>query len=254
MATLLTGFLQGLGLTLAIVGAFAFWAALACAAWMLFLLMLRQAAAAVRKPEPKAQQVVTPPAPFQRRFRRVARHNRFITGVQKKSVAKPVSTATGLALFIVFLTLLCINGWGCASQPPPDHVSIQPGFSEAETTVIRSALDAWCEAVGWCPPDAIWVDRGRIELVDHIDQGDAPKLCSPGKTCQVSAENDGDNVNVLRDRHVRDLDTLWIEVAHEIGHYCTGHTATGLMSAVHDDGEPLVIDDVAIAAWRAGCP
>lgn len=253
MATLLTGFLQGLGLTLAIVGAFAFWAALACAAWMLFLLMLRQAAAAVRKPEPKAQQVVTPPAPFQRRFRRVARHNRFITGVQKKSV-KPVSTATGLALFIVFLTLLCINGWGCASQPPPDHVSIQPGFSEAETTVIRSALDAWCEAVGWCPPDAIWVDRGRIELVDHIDQGDAPKLCSPGKTCQVSAENDGDNVNVLRDRHVRDLDTLWIEVAHEIGHYCTGHTATGLMSAVHDDGEPLVIDDVAIAAWRAGCP
>lgn len=143
---------------------------------------------------------------------------------------------------------------GCGTPPPPDHVSIQPGFSESETTVIRSALDAWCDAVGWCPSDAIWVDRGRIELVDHIDQGDAPKLCSTGKTCQVSAENDGDNVNVLRDRHVRDLDTLWIEVAHEIGHYCTGHTATGLMAAVHDAGEPLVIDDVAVAAWRAGCP
>lgn len=81
--------------------------------------------------------------------------------------------------------------------------------------------------------------------------------CPPGATCEVEGHNDGDTVRILREGEAHstlDLDRLWIIVAHEAGHFCKhGHTATGLMSAVHNPGEPLVIDDVAIAAWRGGC-
>jgi hypothetical protein len=156
-------------------------------------------------------------------------------------------------LALLALLLLCVNGWGCA-QSPPEHFSIDPDFSEQERAVILDVLASWCDAAGYCPTEATWSERGRFELVDKLSQKGMGK-CPEGTTCVVPARNRNDNVLVARVRpSTEDLDLFWTEMAHEVGHYCTEHTASGLMKDYHEQGEPLVVDAVAVAAWHDGCP
>lgn len=153
---------------------------------------------------------------------------------------------------------LSINGWGCAEWPndPPDFFVIDSEFPEPQREVIRAAFDAWCDAEGYCPEEALWADRGRVMLVDDLPEGDhARRNCPEGRTCLTSGTNKGgDNVVIARERaRSEDLSALWVVVAHEIGHYCTDHTDKGLMAATQ--GEPVFeIDETARRAWRAGCP
>jgi hypothetical protein len=153
---------------------------------------------------------------------------------------------------IVLALALCL---GCAEWPddPPDNYSISDGFTTGEADTIRAAVAAWCDATGHCPVEALWAERGRFELVDHIDMRIE---CPVGVPCQVSAYNDSDVVHVARDRHhPYDLALLYTIVAHEWGHYCARHTAHGLMAAIHSVRDvAMAVDDEAVAAWRAGCP
>ena len=141
---------------------------------------------------------------------------------------------------------------GCGPQPPPDHISISSDFSTPEAETIRSAIDDWCDAVGWCPLEVIRAERGRVLLLDDLPER---KPCPVGTTCSTAANNDGDTIKVARNRMAaEDMTQLWVAVAHEIGHYCIrGHTGTGLMAEYHRIGDPVEIDQVAINAWRAGC-
>lgn len=153
------------------------------------------------------------------------------------------------ALMIIAALILVACG-----RTPPEAISFDPELSQAQVEIARDAVDAWCDAVGWCPQESTWTDSGRFIVVGHIDQGAASRKCPPGAKCEVSAQNTGGNVDILRGNQADEGDRFWILVAHEIGHYCVeGHTKTGLMSAVHDSGEPLTIDPVAAQAWREGC-
>jgi hypothetical protein len=149
------------------------------------------------------------------------------------------------ALVILFLILLFS---GCGGGPP-DSISISSEFTAEQQEVIRSAVDGWCDAVGWCPEETLDSDRGRISLVDDLPEADY--ACDG---CMTYAANDGDNIRVVRNPVVLDdLSSFWITIAHELGHYCTGHTGTGLMAAVHSFNEVPSIDQVANNAWHKGC-
>lgn len=154
---------------------------------------------------------------------------------------------------LLALSLVCC-GW---PNDPPDFFVIDSEFPEEQHEAIRAAFDGWCEAVGYCPTEALWADRGRVMLVDDLPEDDYTRRhCPEGRTCQTNATNSGgDNVKVARQRVLPDdMASLWYTVAHEIGHYCTEHTKAGLMAAVGADDREYVIDDVAVAAWRSGCP
>ncbi len=160
------------------------------------------------------------------------------------------------AMALIAVLLLCINGWGCGwPNDPPAYYAIDSEFPEEQRETIRAAYDAWCEAEGYCPQEAIWADRGRVMLIDDLPENEyTEKHCPPGRECTTSGHNTGgDNVVVARNRaRGDDLGALWVVVAHEIGHYCTEHTKTGLMAAAQD--EPILeIDQVAIRAWERGC-
>jgi hypothetical protein len=150
----------------------------------------------------------------------------------------------------VLIALALVLFVGCAN--PPEYYSIDPAFSPAEAEVIRDAVAARCDATDYCPTEAAVTDRGAINLVDHIKNTGADH-CPKGHTCIVAGHNDGDSMRIARDRP-GSLDELWLTVAHEMGHYCSGHTKRGLMAAVHEeDSEPLIIDQTAINAWFDGC-
>lgn len=141
----------------------------------------------------------------------------------------------------------------CGAGEPPAHYSIDPAFSESERATIEAAVEAWCPAVGQCPERVLWSERGRITLVDSLPL--APGACPPGEECRSAGENDGDNVHIAADRFgAGSLSALWVTIAHEWGHYCAGHTATGLMAKAAEVDAPAEIDALAIAAWRMGCP
>lgn len=143
----------------------------------------------------------------------------------------------------------------CGREPPPDFLSIDSAFSEAEAETIRSAADAWCDAVGWCPEEVIWADRGRITLVDDLPStNEAVRACPPGATCTVSARwLSGGNILIARNRlYPDDLGWLWTYTAHEMGHHCSDHLDTGLMSTLAF-ASANTIDDAAIKSWRQGC-
>lgn len=143
-----------------------------------------------------------------------------------------------------------------ACAGPPESYSIDTELSPAEVVVVRDAVAAWCDAVGYCPDERAVVDRGAFRVVDHIPHSHVAN-CPAGQDCQVVARNhDNDEVWIRRNRNIGDdMGAFWTVIAHEIGHYCIdGHTTTGLMAARHTPGEPLEIDDVAIRAWREGCP
>ncbi len=150
------------------------------------------------------------------------------------------------ACIILFLILL----FGCAGREPPPTLHISEDFSAAEAETIRSAFDAWCEAVGYCPDEAPGV-YGSIVTAYGLRK--RPDMC---EGCYVDADNTGVLIRILADAPARkDLGALWVRIAHEIGHYCnTEHTETGLMAPVRPlRGEPMIIDAAAIALWKEGC-
>lgn len=156
------------------------------------------------------------------------------------------------------LFLLLSMVYGCApSVDPPETFSIDSDFSPAEAAVIRDAVDAWCEAVGWCPEETDDAEaRGRY--VRSFVTGKEP---GPGKNCP--GYNDTWRVVIADQRGAwgGNLDMLWEIAAHETGHWCAvagtgvdgmGHTESGLMAA--EQREPvLTIDYRAIRAWQDGC-
>jgi hypothetical protein len=153
----------------------------------------------------------------------------------------------------VIVLLIALVFIGCGRQAP-EHFSIDEGFSESEAATIRAAVDAWCEAAGWCPSEVGRAERGRFSLVDHLemDEGDS---CPEGLDCIVGGRNDGDNIRIASDFIAKEgLDVLFTIAAHEVGHFCTEHTETGLMAAKHraEDGA-AVVDAVAVEAWNDGC-
>jgi hypothetical protein len=154
--------------------------------------------------------------------------------------------------FVIALALLFV---ACAPQEPPAYISIDPSFSEGERETILAAVDTWCERAGWCPELALWSERGRFELVDTLEAHDMA-ACPEGRDCVVSGRNDGDRVRIARDRPLpEDMGVLFTIAAHEIGHFCTEHTSSGLMAAFQQASEgALDVDDVAVAAWHDGCP
>ncbi len=166
------------------------------------------------------------------------------------------------AAAVAVVLLLCVNGWGCAAWPndPPAYYSIDDQFSAAEAETIRSVFDAWCVAVEYCPKEALWSERGMVGLVDDLPEtGYTLRVCPEGRVCSTSGVNhQGDELWIAANRvYADELAALWFLVAHEVGHYCTEHTARGLMAPAQSDApseRELVIDADAIAAWRAGCP
>lgn len=141
--------------------------------------------------------------------------------------------------------LIAVLLMACGGPGAPDTISISSEFSDEEQAAIRGAVGDWCDAVGWCPEETRWTERGRIYLVDGFSP-DAPE--------GAAAYNDLTNIEVRRDRERWSLDFLWVLVAHEIGHYCTGHLDSGLMRAkLHTSSQPEPIDDHAVDAWREGC-
>lgn len=167
-----------------------------------------------------------------------------------------MNRVTEAFMFVCLFLLLCVDGWGCNTMTPPDVYSIDPSFTAAEHEVIRDAVSAWCDKVGWCPEETteptLW---GNISAAHGVRALEHPQDCPAGATCTVNAHNDGANVQVMVDSPDNsDLDFLWTNVAHEIGHFCVDqHTQHGLMSAVHGAGEAPTIDDESARAFRDGC-
>lgn len=157
------------------------------------------------------------------------------------------------------LVLLCLNGWGCSAfvTDPPEFFVISDEFSESERDTIRDVFAAWCDAADYCPTEAIWADRGRVILVDDLpEDGYTRRHCPEGRTCTTNGVNvGGKNIEIAANRVEPDsLGHLWVDVAHEVGHYCAlDHTDRGLMSPTRPDGMPLEIDSDAVEAWHSGC-
>lgn len=152
------------------------------------------------------------------------------------------------------LFLLLSMASGCApTAEPPETISIDPDFSVEEADTIRSATDAWCGAVGWCPKETDEVSaRGRISRTDVTGRESALGL--------VVGYND--TWRIVLAPGVARTGMFWTMVAHEIGHWCTtagmgvdglGHTRTGLMAAVQRSPAGA-IDADAVRLWREGCP
>lgn len=158
---------------------------------------------------------------------------------------------------LVCCCVLALLGVACGAPEPPRYVSLDNEFSIGERESIRAAIDDWCDAVGWCPEEQGWTERGRFVLVDDLPESDfTERVCPPGKTCKTSAHNDGDNIEIARNRPRSDsLDALWTIAAHEVGHYCLPgeHTKNGLMAAAHAPADVLEIDETAVSAWKDGC-
>jgi len=154
---------------------------------------------------------------------------------------------------IALLALVLFSA--CAAPEPPRYFSVDSEFNESERKTIHAVVDAWCDAAGWCPEEALWADRGRIMLVDDLPEDeDTARLCPKGATCKVAGNNDGDNVRIARDRpRAENMVAFWGTVAHEIGHFCAGHSKTGLMVAVRTELSEPVIDADTVRMWRDGC-
>lgn len=160
-------------------------------------------------------------------------------------------------ILMAWMLLLGALLTGCGAAEPPSTISVQ-NFSKEQRTVVLDAVDAWCEAVGWCPTVARWSESGQIMQVDELDQASAAP-CPEGLTCRVLGTNFGDSIGI---EPIADLDTLWMVAAHEVGHWCSvhadrwvddvGHTEFGIMAALQTEWR-LNIDSYAIRAWRSGC-
>jgi len=149
-----------------------------------------------------------------------------------------------------FLALIVLAGCG---RTPPDEVSIDSAFSDGERATIEAALAAWCDEVGWCPEIVRRSERGHIALVDTLVSKSGGVECPAGLVCTVAGYNDGDTVYLARDRpDPEDMGEFWREAAHELGHFCTGHTRSGLMSEIIP-ADANAIDRAAADAWRDGC-
>lgn len=167
-----------------------------------------------------------------------------------------MNRVTEAFVFVCLFLLLCVDGWGCNTMTPPDVYSIDPSFAAAEHEVIRDAVSAWCDKVGWCPEEVpsgttMW---GNISLAYGGFEPEHPEDMVEGGSVEAHTVNHG-NIQVWADSPMRgDLPFLWTIVAHELGHFCIdNHTKHGLMSAVHGPGDALAIDDDAAQAWREGC-
>ncbi len=161
------------------------------------------------------------------------------------------------AAAVAVVLLLCVNGWGCAPAPEaPRFYSISREFPADQAEVIRDVVAAWCEASGDCPEESLFSENAHFELVDDLPESARTlRDCPEGATCIVNANEGNGAIRIARNREPG-LDVLWRIAAHEWGHLCIdGHRdESALMSAYQDHAGDAVIDDEAVAAWRAGCP
>ncbi len=101
----------------------------------------------------------------------------------------------------------CAGPWGI-----PDAVEIDSRFSTEQQAVVLDALDAWGDKTFWWPVITIG-DRPTIVLDS--------RYARHGKRKDQPAFNDNDNGNLYLDAaspFVTNATTLWVVVAHEVGH------------------------------------
>lgn len=189
-------------------------------------------------------------APRRSNARRWSRNRR----VQREQLPVTMSTPSGAVLFVLFLLLLCVNGWGCAMPSAPSHYSIDSDFPAEAQAVIHEAVAAWCDATGDCPEYVeLRAERGHFALVDapYLEQVSDG---ADGRARAVFASESGGNIRIASGVLDKGLDVLWTVAAHEYGHLCIeGHpNAAGVMASYEPSS--LAIDAEAVEAWRAGCP
>jgi hypothetical protein len=159
-------------------------------------------------------------------------------------------TPKAYGLLALLVVLLLLTMCGCGGQVPPRHYSLDSSFNEAERETVRAAVQEWCDAAAWCPMEALFSEDAHFQMVDSLGRS----VSTGGEEGKVAGKNMGDGrILIARDRP-GDLDTLFIVAAHEIGHLCTEHTSSGLMADFHVPGEGETVDEIAVAAWHAGCP
>src|SRR5687768_848784 len=97
-----------------------------------------------------------------------------------------------------------------ACATPPDTYSIDPAFRDDQAAVVRDAVEAWCDAVAYCPTEIAWTgeDRGRIYL-DH-------NFAALRRPHASAAVNDGDKIRLDPAHGWDHLPSLWLAVAHEV--------------------------------------
>lgn len=148
-----------------------------------------------------------------------------------------------------------------ACEPaPPSTVSIDMVFTLEQRAEIVAGLDAWCDAVGWCP-EVVSDGEGRI----HGTRDYSSHNRTPGSAAfEFPHDRTGAGVNpgaseVLVDLQWADKypECFRVAVWHELGHFgIEGHTRVGLMAAQPECVVPEAIDSVSVARWcgQQGCP
>lgn len=151
-------------------------------------------------------------------------------------------------LFVLFL--------GACGSTAPAYYSIDSSFSLEQREALRDAVDAWCEATGDCPEEALFSEEAHFRLVDDLPERDHVKdICPPDAECIVNGAESRGDIRIARNRQEpNSLHRLWRVAAHEYGHVCIDdHTKGGLLSTLQDHEGPLEVDAEAVRAWRKGC-
>lgn len=152
------------------------------------------------------------------------------------------------ALFLVAAVVVgCAGGERDAS--PPGTFSIDSEFSAEQAGVLRAGVAAWCDAVGWCPEEVTYSERGRFILArdyvrDSADDQSSAYLEGKGNIFINAGSGAG-----------RDLHRLWLVATHEAGHYgIDGHPVEppSLMAAGISKTLPREIDEASRQAWCDG--
>lgn len=166
-----------------------------------------------------------------------------------------MSTFKTWAVGLLFVLMLCVDGWGCG-QPPPSYYSVDGDFSDEREAEIDEGFAAWCAKVDWCPEKASWTERGRVLLVSDDEMIDRkPDPSCRTQDCFVAAFNRNATDQIHVSQSLADFatfDFFWISVTHEIGHFGNNeHSKKGLMSAVHDSGATtdFLIDEASAQLW-----
>jgi hypothetical protein len=138
-------------------------------------------------------------------------------------------------------TLLVLALAACAPNDLPESLQVDAAFSDEQTAAIDDAVEHWCLATGWCPERTVWGSDIRLEA-------NYAKYKRPEGS---QSFNDGTKIIVNGSGTWPDLSDFWLTIAHELGHFGTGHTDVGVMAAVHPGFgvRPACLDAAAVDAF-----
>lgn len=176
------------------------------------------------------------------------------TGCVSRLMAETLGFVAAISLALFALTLVA----GC-NPGPPSTVSIGTEFTLEQRAEIVAGIDAWCDAVGWCPY-VVTDGEGKIHGTRNYK---AYNRTEGSAAVHYPHDRTGMGTNPGASEVIMDLDfaddqpecfraAAW----HELGHFgIEGHTAIGTMAASPECVTIGVIDDVSSARWCAqqGC-